>query len=222
MLLKRNPQLVFELARFFDEHIEACPIEFEAASNELPDPASPTSILHVDWAIAAVDGQGFQRVCKSSLAVEVETSFNSQKASSMFHASSPRGVACARATLEAMVRVAHPERRVYRELVTAALTEEQLEELPRQLLARHGLDWDDDWELGPMELNSAYYVRGHRKGLEQGHAQALRKSIEALCELLEIPLGPGERGALQQLDAKALDALHADILEARRWPSSLS
>lgn len=128
----------------------------------------------------------------------------------LFHVRSPIGVACARATLEALTGVAHPYRKMYRALVTASLKQEQLEQLPKYLL-----EWDDSEPLGPMELTGAYYVRGHSEGLEQG----LTRAIEGACELLGIPLGPSERAEMQALDAAGLDALYAQLRHNRRWPT---
>jgi hypothetical protein len=300
MLLKLNPHLVFELAHQFDGHFTGRfgdpSHEYEAASNEFPDPAASTNILHADWAIAELAMHGSKRVPTAGLAVEVETSFNPLKMYSwlsyaagvrrlflcrgwtlvfapdervrakaqkmfatepraspwfvipemlppivdvdksaedidrsvlttLFHAGSfSIGVASARATLEALIRVAHPYQEMYRNLVTAALKEDQLELLPRELLRKHGLDWDDNAPLGPMELTSAYYVRGHRAGLAegvaQGRAKTLLQAIEGVCELLRIPLGPSERARMQALDDEGLDALHAQLVKTRRWPTS--
>jgi hypothetical protein len=128
----------------------------------------------------------------------------------LFHARSAVGVACARATLEALIRVAHPHRKMYRDLVTAALKQDQIELLPRQLLIEAGLDWDDTEPLGPMELTGAYYVRGLERGLA--------KAIERMCELLDIPFGPNERAQVRALDADGLDALQAQLVKTRRWP----
>lgn len=287
-LLKLNPRLVFELAHHFDDHFGMFSSEYEAASNELPDPASPENILHVDWAIAEIVPRGAERIATSSVAVEVETTFNPLKGYSwlshaagirrlflcrgwtlvfapdadvranaqnmfetepraspwfvvpemlppiidaeqsakdidrsvltaVFHARSPIGVACARATLEALKRVAHPYRKMYRSLVTAALKQEQVERLPRELV-----EWDDTEPLGPMELTGAYYVRGHGEGLtqgrEQGREQGWAQAIEAVCGLLDIPFGPSERARVEALDAGGLVALHAQLVRTRCWP----
>jgi hypothetical protein len=140
----------------------------------------------------------------------------------VFHARSPTGLACARATLEALLEVAHPYRKMYHGLVTAALKQEQLDQLPKQLL-----EWDDSEPLGPMELTGAYYVRGHdeglaqgrEQGLEQGRVQSLTRAIEAMCEVLDISFGPSEGAHVQTLDADGLDALHAQLVKTRRWPA---
>jgi hypothetical protein len=73
-LLKFNPRIVFDLARHFDTHIGEGHRNFEAASNELPDPANKGNILHADWVVAALSGdkQGDQPV--AGMAVEVQTS----------------------------------------------------------------------------------------------------------------------------------------------------
>jgi hypothetical protein len=292
MLLKRSPHLVFELAHHFDAHFDGPSSEYEAASNELPDPAIFTNVLHADWAIAKVAMHGSARVPTAGVAVEVETSFNPLKMYSwlsyaagirrlflcrgwtlvfapdasvrakaqnmfvtepraspwfvvpemlppiidmdqaakdidrsvlttLFHASSTFvGVACARATLEALLRVAHPYQKLYGALVTAALKKDERELLPRELLRQHGLDWDNSEPLGPMELTGCYYVRGHEDGVAQGRAQALARAIEGMCEVLDIPFGPSQRAQVQELDTDELDALHAQLVKTRRWPTS--
>jgi hypothetical protein len=290
LLLKANPRLVFEVARNFDDRFGDPLLQYEAASNELPDPAAADTILHADWAVAEVAIQGEDRVPMAGIAVEVEMSLNLLKCYSwlsyaagvrrlflcrgwtlvfapdaevrtmaqkmfvtepraspwfvvpemlppitdvdqsaqdidravlttLFHIRSTIGVACARATLEAIIRVAHPYRKMYRALVTASLKQEQLEQIPKYLL-----EWDDSEPLGPMELTGAYYVRGHREGrgegLEQGLEQGLRRAIEGACELLGIPLGPSEHAEMQALDAAGLDALYTKLTHDRRWPTT--
>jgi hypothetical protein len=137
----------------------------------------------------------------------------------LFHVRTAIGVDCARATLQALIGVAHPYRKMYRDLVKASLKQEQIEQLPKHLL-----EWDDEDPLGPMELTSAYYVRGHSEGrvqgVEEGRAQALEQAIEGLCEVLAIPLGPSERARLQALDTAGRDALFAELKAHRRWPTS--
>jgi hypothetical protein len=296
-LLKSNARLVFELARHFDDRFGASFVQYEAVSNELPDPAAPANVLHADWVVAEVVTQGEARIRVAGVALEVETSLNFLKCFSwlsyaagvrrlfscrgwtlvfapdeavrtsaqnmfltepraspwfivpemlppitdadqsardidravlttMFHIRSPIGVACARATLEALIRVAHPYRKMYRNLVTASLKQEQLEQLPKYLL-----EWDDEDPLGPMELTGAYYVRGHSEGMEAGRSEGmeagrakgmeegLARAIEGVCEVLGIPLGPSERGQMQALDAAGLDALFAELKTRRCWPS---
>jgi hypothetical protein len=134
----------------------------------------------------------------------------------LFHARSPLGVACARATLEALFRVAPPDGKVYHALVTAALKQEQLDQLPKELLK-----WDDDWELSPMELTGAYYTQGLAQGRTQGRTLLLR-TIEDLCTLLDISIGPGERTQLEALDAEGLASLHTQLCQTRRWPSPVN
>jgi hypothetical protein len=285
-LIKANPRLVFELARRFDGQLDIPSGEYEAASNELPDPAVSTTVLHADWVIAEVALQGPKRVPMAGVAVEVEVRFNPLKVYSwlsyaagvrrlfqcrgwtlvfapdervrtdaqnmfetepraspwfvvpemlppimdvdqsmkdidrsvlttLFHAHSDVGLACARATLEALLRVAHPKRKMYRSLVNAALKKDQREFLPRELLAEEGLDWDDSEPLGPMELDGPYYVRG----LSEGRTEGLVKAIEGACELLGITLGPSERVQIQALDVDGLDALHAQLVKTRQWPA---
>jgi hypothetical protein len=289
LLLKSNPRLVFDLARCFDERFGEPLLQYEAASNEFPDPAAPGNVLHADWVIAEVVAQGEDRIRVSGIALEVETSLNLLKCFSwlsyaagvrrlfycrgwtlvcapdeevrtnaqnmfvmepraspwfvvpemlppildvdqstrdidravlttLFHVRSAVGLACARATLEALIRVAHPYRKMYRELVKASMKQEQIEQLPKHLL-----EWDDEDPLGPMELTGAYYVRGHSegrvKGVEEGLAQGIEQAIEGICEVLDIPLGPSERAQMEALDTAGLDALFAQLKQQRRWPT---
>jgi hypothetical protein len=282
LLLKSNPRLVFDLARHFDARFGEPLLQYEVASNELPDPAKPENVLHADWVIAEVVARGEDRIPVSGIALEVETSLNLLKCFSwlsyaagvrrlfycrgwtlvcapdeevrtnaqnmfetepraspwfvvpemlppifdvdqstqdidravlttLFHVRSTVGVACARATLEALIRVAHPYRLMYRELVKASMKQEQIEQLPKHLL-----EWDDEDPLGPMELTGAYYVRGHTEGVERGRALG---GIEGVCEVLGIPLGPSERAQLQALDTAGLDGLFAELKQHRRWPT---
>ena len=53
-LLNNNPHLVFDLARHFDDNFPTSWAGFEAASNELPDPAAEGNILHADGVLAAL------------------------------------------------------------------------------------------------------------------------------------------------------------------------
>jgi hypothetical protein len=81
------------------------------------------------------------------------------------------------------------------------------------------LQWDDKDPLGPVELTGAYYVRGHREGLEEGRARGIEQGIEGVCEVLDIPIGPSERAQMQALDTAGLDALFAELKLHRRWPT---
>lgn len=45
-----------------------------------------------------------------------------------------------------------------------------------------------------------------------------RTAIEALCEVLDLPLDPDRRVVLQTLDATKLEALHHTLRTDRRWP----
>jgi hypothetical protein len=92
----------------------------------------------------------------------------------VFHAQSSEGLACARATLEALQQssLASEERRIYHRLVTANLTDEQINQIPQEIL-----DIDEVDPLGPMELTGAYYVRGHREGHEKGHQEGREEGL---------------------------------------------
>jgi hypothetical protein len=57
------------------------------------------------------------------------------------------------------------------------------------------------------------------KSREEGRAEALVTAIEAVCNLLEIPLGPHELQAIESMDAHARAALLAHLEAERRWPN---
>jgi len=102
---------------------------------------------------------------------------------------------------------------MYHGLVRATLTQEQLAEIPEELLKIDDVD-----PLGPMELTGAYYVRGHSEGMQEGRSEGLVRAIEGVCEVLGIPLGPTERAQMQALDAAGLDALFTEVKARRCWP----
>jgi hypothetical protein len=54
---------------------------------------------------------------------------------------------------------------------------------------------------------------------EQGRREGLEQAIEAVCEILEIPLGPAERTHVQSLDATGLETLLGALKTHRRWPA---
>ncbi|PRP97888.1 hypothetical protein ENSA5_31210 [Enhygromyxa salina] len=110
----------------------------------------------------------------------------------VFHARSELGVACIRATLEAMRKVAHKHRRVYGDLMRAMMTEEQLEQIPERLF-----EIDDEAPLGPMELTGAYYVRGHREGREEGRCAEARKLILRVLERRSVALDEDQRHRIE-------------------------
>jgi hypothetical protein len=116
----------------------------------------------------------------------------------VFQARSSEGVACARATLDALRQssLASEERRIYHRLVTASLKQEQLDQIPQEML-----DMDEVDPLGPMELTGAYYTRGHREGLEKGLEQGREQ---------------GRRLAAQQLLQRVLRRRDLELDEVRR------
>ena len=56
----------------------------------------------------------------------------------------------------------------------------------------------------------------------RARARVARKAIEALCDVLEIPIDSERRALLQGLDAARLEALLDRIRSERRWPSSVA
>ena len=115
-----------------------------------------------------------------------------------FHARSKLGVACVRATLEAMtdrideLELACPHLPVYRGIMHAVLTDEQLKQIPKRLL-----DIDAEAPLGPMELTSAYYVRGQREGQRKGQRAAIRTNLVRVLEARGLELDPGQRERIE-------------------------
>jgi hypothetical protein len=75
-----------------------------------------------------------------------------------------------------------------------------------------------------VEREEAAKARGHEEGREEGRAEGreegLRRAIEAVCALLDLPLGESERAHMKSLDAAALDALLGRLQTDRRWPAS--
>lgn len=57
---------------------------------------------------------------------------------------------------------------------------------------------------------------------EQGLEEGRREAIEAVCEVLGIPLGPAEVGHVRALDAAGLESLLGAIKADRRWPRDKS
>lgn len=249
-LLNNNPHLVFDLARHFDAKFGTSWVGFEAASNELPDPANEGNILHADGVHAALapapeapPDAAPRRV--GGVAVEVQTCRDLLKLYSwLSHAAGVRrlftcrgwtmvfapdedvrryyerlfadepracpwlvdpsllppivetrqaardvakalltvvfrarlihAVACARAAIEALRNstLDREDRRVYTQLVRASLKDDQLRRLPKEIL-----QWDDDWEMGPMELTSAYYTRGVAAGRQEGRLIEARRLL---------------------------------------------
>jgi hypothetical protein len=83
-LVKRNPNLLFALARAFDEPIPGTYTSFEVAANELPEPARKGNVIYADWVVAAVREEPRQRSVRkrkrkrknnrvAGLAVEIQT-----------------------------------------------------------------------------------------------------------------------------------------------------
>lgn len=121
----------------------------------------------------------------------------------MFHLCSESGVACIQAALEALQTVAHPYRKVYVDLMRASLTEEQMASIPERLF-----DIDENAPLGPMELRSAYYVRGRREGRAEGRVQGLSEGvIQLIAKQIELKFGSLDVEALRRLQAASTSEL---------------
>ena len=59
--------------------------------------------------------------------------------------------------------------------------------------------------------------RGEQIGREQGGKDAYREAIEALCEVLDIPLTQDRKDELERMSADALQTRLARIKERKRW-----
>jgi hypothetical protein len=57
---------------------------------------------------------------------------------------------------------------------------------------------------------------------EQGLREGLQQAVEAICDVLEITVGPAERAHLQTLDAAGLESLLVTLKVHRRWPRDTS
>jgi hypothetical protein len=64
------------------------------------------------------------------------------------------------------------------------------------------------------------HATGRTEGRPEGRTEGLTRGITALCEALEIPIGPSERSQMQALDADGLEGLLTHIQANRRWPST--
>jgi len=70
-----------------------------------------------------------------------------------------------------------------------------------------------------VEIRAEGRREGRREGRAEGLIEGRLESIELLCTLLNIPLGPDERARMTTLDAEALRDLCVQIELQRRWPS---
>lgn len=61
-------------------------------------------------------------------------------------------------------------------------------------------------------------AKSRAEGHAEGRAEAFAAAIEAMCDLLGIPLGPRELESLESMDADARAALLAHLKAERRWP----
>jgi len=79
-------------------------------------------------------------------------------------------------------------------------------------------------EEGRAEGHAEGRAEGHAEGRAEGHAEGRaegsRTAIEALCDVLGIPLGPERHGHIRRLDARALNGLLDHLRHERRWPGS--
>ena len=61
--------------------------------------------------------------------------------------------------------------------------------------------------------------RAEQVGRAKARVEVSRTAIEALCDVLEIQLGPDRRAHLLQLDAPQLESLLGHLRRNRRWPA---
>lgn len=86
----------------------------------------------------------------------------------------------------------------------------------RNLLQRHGYaSLDELREQGIQQGRE----QGIQQGREQGRAEALRRSIAALCEVLDIRVDGNRQAALAEADANTLEGWLTALKSERRWPA---
>jgi Uma2 family endonuclease len=61
--------------------------------------------------------------------------------------------------------------------------------------------------------------QGKAEGLREGEAHGLRQAVEAVCEVLGLPLDKARRQHLDTLDAKDLEKLLHTLKRKRSWPA---
>lgn len=71
---------------------------------------------------------------------------------------------------------------------------------------------------GFQEAYQEAYQQAYQEAYQQARAKVARTAIEALCEVLELPLDEERRALLQTLDVAKLEALLDAIRTRRRWP----
>jgi len=122
-----------------------------------------------------------------------------------------------------------PTKRVcYASRFFAATTEEELEEIamadPVIEEARNVLQAVSDdpmaREIARLRANAQVTRRLEEAALrEEGRAEALRSSIEGLCQALGIPLNDAQRATLAASDAEALQQRFNALVRDRAWAS---
>ncbi|EDM74571.1 hypothetical protein PPSIR1_28646 [Plesiocystis pacifica SIR-1] len=110
----------------------------------------------------------------------------------LFHVRGSSGPACARGTLEALRRVDHPDRAVYRELVLTSMTEEQRAALPADIF-----EVDPDAPLGNLERTGFYFTTGHREGKNEGQRTELQRMILRTLELRGLTVDEASRARIE-------------------------
>ncbi len=68
-----------------------------------------------------------------------------------------------------------------------------------------------------QEHNQKLIMQGEAKGEARGEAKGLREAIEALCEVLNIPLTADRQTQLGQLDVQGLHAKLVQLRQNRAW-----
>jgi hypothetical protein len=68
------------------------------------------------------------------------------------------------------------------------------------------------------EIKAEVLTTGRAEGRIEGLAEGRMEAITALCEVLDIPVGPSEHAQMQAFDAAGLEALLTRIKTDRRWP----
>ena len=98
----------------------------------------------------------------------------------------------------------------------ANLTVAEETEYERELMAEQ--DLRGGLTLAERRGRADGLAEGLAKGEESGRRWGLRVAVEATCEVLGIEVGAEARAELERASLPELEALHAELRRARRWP----
>lgn len=96
-------------------------------------------------------------------------------------------------------------------IAKARLMIERNPKLPREAKEEVMTNLQAEWEQYKQEIV--------REATQKATEQTLRESIQALCEVLAIPLDADRQRHIDSIDSTGLRALSAQIKLQRRWPA---